>query len=294
MEVPLTAPTLRPIYRLRCCATSFPNLGSSKSKPTRFPCLISARLSGFDPFTGRRRASVQSKMDKAAAFSSDSSDVVGRDEGIRAFEQEAFISNSNSSNSNSSNYFVFMADGIEGILNRMSKWIIFALFGTIILWRHDAESLWAVMGSVTNVTLSVVLKRILNQERPISTLRSDPGMPSSHGQSIFFMVVYAILSIFEWLGVNGLSLTLGLLMFATGTYFSWLRVSQQLHTISQVVVGAVLGSTFAGLWYWSWKAFVLEAFNSLLWVRITIILGAVGLCIGFLLHVIRHWFKDER
>lgn len=73
---------------------------------------------------------------------------------------------------------------------------------------------------------------------------------------------------------------------------SWLRVSQQLHTISQVAVGAVLGSTFSGLWYWSWKAFVLEAFNSLLWVRMLVIVGAIGFCIGFLLYVIRYWFRN--
>jgi membrane-associated phospholipid phosphatase len=50
------------------------------------------------------------------------------------------------------------------------------------------------MGSVLNSMLSMVLKRILNQERPVSTLRSDPGMPSSHSQSIFFTVVFTIVS----------------------------------------------------------------------------------------------------
>lgn len=162
-----------------------------------------------------------------------------------------------------------------------SKWLVFALFSTIILWRHNAESLWAAMGSIINAMLSVILKRILNHERPVSTLRSDPGMPSSHAQSIFFMVVFAILSsnyslsfvltspnvnstpllehfpwlavptakfqsevwcqlptfflihpkidfllfsftpfaVFEWLGVNGLTVTLDLLVLAMGTYF---------------------------------------------------------------------------
>jgi hypothetical protein len=75
-----------------------------------------------------------------------------------------------------------------------SKWLVAALFGAVILWRHDAEAMWAVLGSIVNSILSVILKRIFNQERPDSTLRSDPGMPSSHGQSIFFTVVFAILS----------------------------------------------------------------------------------------------------
>lgn len=75
-----------------------------------------------------------------------------------------------------------------------SKWLVAALFAAIILLRHDAEALWTAMGSVINAILSIVLKRILNQERPIATLRPDPGMPSSHAQSIFFIVIFAALS----------------------------------------------------------------------------------------------------
>lgn len=79
-----------------------------------------------------------------------------------------------------------------------SKWFVTALFGIIILWRHDAQALWAALGSILNAGLSTILKQILNQERPVSTLRpisvSDPGMPSSHAQSIFYAIVFAILS----------------------------------------------------------------------------------------------------
>ncbi|PIA38200.1 hypothetical protein AQUCO_02800102v1 [Aquilegia coerulea] len=48
--------------------------------------------------------------------------------------------------------------------------------------------------SLMNSVLSVTLKHILNHDRPVTTLRSDPGMPSSHAQSIFFVVVYFIRS----------------------------------------------------------------------------------------------------
>lgn len=75
-----------------------------------------------------------------------------------------------------------------------SKWVVAALFGSILLLRHDGAALWAVIGSVSNSALSVALKRILNQERPIATLRSDPGMPSSHAQSISFISVFTVLS----------------------------------------------------------------------------------------------------
>lgn len=75
-----------------------------------------------------------------------------------------------------------------------SKWLVSALFGAIIIWKHDAEVMWAAMGAVTNSYLSITLKRILNQQRPVPTLRSDPGMPSSHAQSIFYAVIFAIVS----------------------------------------------------------------------------------------------------
>ena len=74
---------------------------------------------------------------------------------------------------------------------------------------------------------------------------------------------------------------------------SYLRVSQQLHTVSQVVVGAAIGSISSILWYWLWNGYMLDAFVSSLWVRIIVVLGSAGLCIGFVLFVIRHWLQDD-
>ncbi|KAG5241196.1 lipid phosphate phosphatase epsilon [Salix suchowensis] len=128
------------------------------------------------------------------------------------FQQEAVIDGPNEFQSG------LLADGLEATLNRLSKWLVAVLFGTVILWRHDAEAMWAVMGSIVNSILSVILKRIFNQERPDSTLRSDPGMPSSHGQSIFFTVVFAILSVVEWLGANEFALILSAFILVFGTY----------------------------------------------------------------------------
>lgn len=71
-------------------------------------------------------------------------------------------------------------------------------------------------------------------------------------------------------------------------------MSQQFHTISQVVVGSAVGSVFCILWLLSWKGFVLSAYDSHMWVRVLVILGAVGFCLGFVVHVIKHWFRDER
>ncbi|GKU99203.1 hypothetical protein SLEP1_g12081 [Rubroshorea leprosula] len=184
--------------------------------------------------------------------------------------------------------------GVESTLNRLSKWVVAGAFGSVVLWRHDAEALWFVTGSVMNSTLSVVLKRVFNQERPDSGLRSDPGMPSSHAQSIFFVALFTVISVMEWLGINGILFIAGLLILAFASYLSWLRVSQQLHTMSQVLVGAACGAVFSILWFLSWHFIVLEAFVSSLWVRILVVLGAAGCSLGFLAYVVRNWFRDER
>lgn len=182
---------------------------------------------------------------------------------------------------------------LEAVLNGTSKWLVAALFGLAILWKHDAEILWDATGSVINVSLSVTLKRILNHERPVAGLKPDPGMPSSHAQSIFYIEAIFILSMVNHLGIDAFTVSIGSIALLFGSYLSWLRVSQQLHTYSQVLVGALLGSCCGVAWYWLWHSFVLEAFISLLWVRILVVPGSVMLCGAFVVYMIQHWLRDE-
>ncbi|KAL1217035.1 Lipid phosphate phosphatase epsilon 2 [Cardamine amara subsp. amara] len=208
------------------------------------------------------------------------------EERVQALEQEAFINNSPVADA---------GGGIEAVANRLSKWIVAALFGSVLLLRHDGAALWAVIGSVSNSALSVALKHLLNQERPsAATLRSDPGMPSSHAQSISFISVFIVLSVMEWLGTNIISLFLSGLILALGSYFTWLRVSQKLHTTSQVVVGAIVGSVYSTLWYKTWNSLVLEAFTSSFSVQVAVFLVAAASALGFVVYVLLNWFKDDR
>ncbi|XP_054825158.1 lipid phosphate phosphatase epsilon 1, chloroplastic [Prosopis cineraria] len=271
----------------RCLA---PNLPRQRfCHRSSFADSFSASRSNFFPrrplsLSRGNRLLVQNNMDelvKTYAIRDNDSD-----EGVQVLEQESLIDGSSQLG------FKFPLRELEPTLNRLSKWMVSAFFGALILWRHDAESLWFAAGSILNAVFSVVLKRILNQERP-STLKSDPGMPSTHGQSIFFFVTFAILSSVEWLGLSVSSIIISGLALALGSYFSYLRVSQQLHTASQVVVGAIVGSIDSILWYWLWNAFVLDAFVSSQWVRVAVVLGSAGICFGFVIYVIRHWLKDD-
>ena len=74
---------------------------------------------------------------------------------------------------------------------------------------------------------------------------------------------------------------------------SWLRVSQKLHTIAQVSVGATIGSVFTVGWFFLWRGLVAEAFSGSLWFRVMVILVSVGCCLGFLVYVVRTWLADE-
>lgn len=67
-------------------------------------------------------------------------------------------------------------------------------FAFAALWKRDPDIMWALMGAVANTLLSSVLKKLLNHERPAPALRSDPGMPSSHAQSIFYAATFLVLS----------------------------------------------------------------------------------------------------
>ncbi|XP_047311645.1 lipid phosphate phosphatase epsilon 2, chloroplastic-like [Impatiens glandulifera] len=183
--------------------------------------------------------------------------------------------------------------GFESTLNRLSKWIVVIFFAAVIMLRHDAEALWAAMGSVINSWVSIKLKHLLNQERPFGNLRSDPGMPSSHAQSIFFNFTFAVISLAQYFGVNRITIFLSVITMAFGSYLSWLRVSQQLHTINQVAVGAIVGTVFSVVWFWVWDAVVFNAFLAHSWVRILLFLTTVGICLGFLGYVIRYWFKYD-
>jgi len=182
---------------------------------------------------------------------------------------------------------------VEAALNRMSKWLVSGSFAFAAIWKHDAEIMWVLLGAVGNSLLSLVLKKMLNHERPAPALRSDPGMPSSHAQSIFYATTILALSLYYWLGTNYLTMILGPATLLVAAYLSWLRVSQRLHTLNQVTVGAVVGSAFGALWFVLWHWLVQEAFASSLLVRIAVILGSTTFCVSFVIYIIHHWLKDE-
>ncbi|KAG2257735.1 hypothetical protein Bca4012_094892 [Brassica carinata] len=181
---------------------------------------------------------------------------------------------------------------IESIFNRLSKWVVSALFASIILLRHDGTALWAIIGSVSNSALSVFLKRLLNQARPATTSRTDPGMPSSHAQSISFISVFAVFYGMAW---NQRSLSVPNHAHPRiGFIFYTVKVSQKLHTGNQVVVGGLVGSVFCIFWYKTWNLLLLEAFKSSLLLQIYVFLVASAYTLAFAAYVVLNSFRHDR
>ncbi|XP_065858461.1 lipid phosphate phosphatase epsilon 2, chloroplastic-like [Euphorbia lathyris] len=181
------------------------------------------------------------------------------------------------------------SEDIQANINRMSKWVVSAIFVGVLVWKNEAESLWIAMGSVINVIICATLKRLLNQERPDPSLKSDPGMPSSHAQSIFYILMSIILSVIEKFGISEATLSMTTVTLACGLYLSWLRVLEQFHTMRQVIVGGAVGSVYSAVWFWLWHSFVFKAFISFWWVRLFVISGAASFSFAFILYVIRYW-----
>ncbi|XP_054810377.1 lipid phosphate phosphatase epsilon 1, chloroplastic-like [Prosopis cineraria] len=262
-------------------------------KDSSFPHTFSASASIFCPRIVLRRAVSGTKgfwvprTVKKLIKSSACKESKSTDEGLGGLEQGTFLDGPSESIPSA---FVFRR--VESIINRLSKWITAIIFNGYIIWRHDAETFWFALGCALNMVLSVELKQILNQERP-STLRSDPGMPSSHAQTFYFIAMFAVLSSIKWAGMNEFTITIGGLTLAFGSYFSYLRVSQQFHTVSQVVVGGGIGMLFSGSWFWLWNALVAHVIQSSFTLKLILLSASSSVCFAYTFYFIHLWLQRQ-
>lgn len=136
------------------------------------------------------------------------------------------------------------------VINDSTKWSVSAIaFGTLLL-RRDVTACWCIMGSVVAAFNCRLLKYAINQSRPESARKADPGMPSSHANSLAFLSTYVAVAAaagLDWCSIMGVSLVLG--VPAAALFLAWLRVVLGYHTTPQVAVGWVVGASSAA-WWW--------------------------------------------
>ena len=214
----------------------------------------------------------------------------------------------------------------------MVQWILFTLQGfiggtarimvasavalTLLVRRDPATYLW-VAGGILNAAISKVLKRLINESRPVGARTADPGMPSSHAMSLFFLSVFVAAAAQDWKpSVEGgcppivaawhqpRMEALCLVLYAV-VASTW-RIGAGYHTKDQIAVGAVLGAANGFGWYHLCKAHLWGAFAPLFpltsgtGVRQASLGATVGLlavgasAVGSVERRIKIWWKKAR
>ena len=145
-------------------------------------------------------------------------------------------------------------------INNATKWTVSAATALVLFRnRADAATRFAVVGSVAAAFLTKVLKRVVDEARPSEARKRDPGMPSSHAQSLAFLSTSAARAIL--VSREGEEATTSFFFFlvptpvataalvlATAMLLATLRVTLGYHTWPQVVAGGVLGCLLALGW----------------------------------------------
>jgi dolichyldiphosphatase len=129
-----------------------------------------------------------------------------------------------------------------------TKWVVSGTVFGVLCWRRDVETAACILGAVINAFLAKVLKRVFNAARPVGAALTDPGMPSSHAQSLFYFASYLSLGAQHINATAQLRFIAPLCCFGLAGSLAFLRIRAGLHTALQVVVGACFGTASGAAW----------------------------------------------
>jgi dolichyldiphosphatase len=135
----------------------------------------------------------------------------------------------------------------------MSPMYAAMFYVTVFMLRRDLQTVLMMIGQCVVIVLSGVMKAIIAQPRPPGqTDLDDYGMPSSHASFTFYIGIYLILQI---VAIPSTKLSTIYKFFYSMFWFvptvgvGFARVYLLYHSMEQVVVGAILGTVVAVLWY---------------------------------------------
>ena len=135
--------------------------------------------------------------------------------------------------------------------------IILIFLSMFILWNSHNLFFYYIVGIFLNLIINLIIKAIIQQPRPSENIKNFHlalthgkrfvfkdgipfnifGMPSGHAQTSFFSAIFIFLST-KKLNLLYIYLLFSLLIMIQRVYFNY-------HTILQVIVGAIVGSSFA-------------------------------------------------
>ncbi|KAG5674014.1 hypothetical protein PVAND_004007 [Polypedilum vanderplanki] len=133
---------------------------------------------------------------------------------------------------------------------------IIATFSTISLRCRDLHTIFYFIGILLNEALNMTLKYLIKEPRPAvrDNYYVQFGMPSSHSQFMLFFTTYSILFLFKRLHQNSLVERIFrgiivILMIIVTALICYGRLYLMYHTLSQVIVGAIIGFMTALIWF---------------------------------------------
>ncbi|KAI7868743.1 hypothetical protein BDF14DRAFT_1790410 [Spinellus fusiger] len=132
--------------------------------------------------------------------------------------------------------------------------VVFIL--TAILYTRSLHTLYFTCGTFVTAATAKVLKNVLRHPRPTHTLaqrKKSYGMPSSHSQSIAYCAVYVHFGFIDAYISNTVTLcALVSMCYGIALTVFWSRISLKHHTLSQVLVGAIVGAFMGFGWLLLW------------------------------------------
>ncbi|GBC00998.1 hypothetical protein RclHR1_04020024 [Rhizophagus clarus] len=133
----------------------------------------------------------------------------------------------------------------------LSPLIILISYVSIIVARRELMMINMFFGQLFCEMLNSGLKKWIKEKRPNDKLGSGYGMPSSHAQFIAYFTIFASVYLYYKITFRNNSwkfpIILGLILFSCLVSYS--RIYLNYHTTKQVIIGNILGLTFAIFWY---------------------------------------------
>ena len=136
--------------------------------------------------------------------------------------------------------------GVFNALGASSKFIVSSIAAVVLFTSTESWSpMFYILAAVTNGVLSKVIKNSLKIPRPVESKKNGYGMPSSHAQSFFFFLTALAVNhdrVFRNRAEAAVVCTSIAVYSVVAAYW---RVVTKLHSTTQTVVGAVLGTLVA-------------------------------------------------
>jgi membrane-associated phospholipid phosphatase len=139
--------------------------------------------------------------------------------------------------------------------------ILLIFLSWYLLWNNNNLFFYYTVGIFTNAIINIILKGIIQEPRPLFDTKKVNlmkinakqyffqngipfdifGMPSGHAQAVFFSTVFIYLSL-KQNNLLYIYIPLSLLI-------CYKRVELEYHSITQIIVGSIVGASFAYFMY---------------------------------------------